>query len=204
MGKHEANQLLLVAPAEFFHGAFSGALKQLKIKASAHATSYIVGLLTKFLTTEKLFLEMDGQKVDTLVTHLAAALDEGNAETKRERLQHMGDYALYIAGFFSDSLSRKLVDVDYYIGMGGNAYSAVAQLQSNRGESSLFQELSGKFPQFVDALSQVSEESSFPRDPHDLLRAYDLWSKTGSQRLAKQLAKAGIMMGRDRKKDEDS
>jgi hypothetical protein len=201
LGKHEANQLLLVAPAEFFHDALSGAIKQLKINASEHATSYLVGLLTKFLTTEKLFLQLDGQKVDTLVTHLSVALEEDNVEIKRERLKHMGDYALYIAGFFSDSLTRKLVDVDYYIGMGGSAYGAVAQLQNGRSDGHLFQELSGKFPQFVDALSQVSEVSSFPRDSNNLLRTYDLWTKTGSERLAKQLAKAGIVMSRGKKEE---
>jgi hypothetical protein len=51
----------------------------------------------------------------------------------------------------------------------------------------------------VDALSQVSEESSFTRDPDNLLRLYDLWAKTGSTRLAQKLTKAGIVLDKVKK-----
>lgn len=207
LSKKQSSSLLLVRPAEYFHGALSGALSQLKIKVSEHAQSYVVGLLTKFLTVENLYPNSEeGSKSSdtTLVAQLASALEEESQEAKRARFRHMGDYSLYIAGFFSDSLNRKLVDVDYYIGMGGTAYEAAAQLHEKDQEVVLFSELAKKFPQFVDALAQVSEESSFPKDPSDLLRKYEIWSKTGSERLAKQLARAGIVLDKMKKTGTDS
>ena len=40
--------------------------------------------------------------------------------------QRLGDVSLFIAGFFARSFARKLIDVDYHIAMGGNAYSSLA------------------------------------------------------------------------------
>ena len=51
---------------------------------------------------------------------LARALDGGGAE-QRASLKQIGDVSLFISGFFSDSLRRKLVDVDYYVSIGGGA-----------------------------------------------------------------------------------
>jgi len=45
-------------------------------------------------------------------------------------MQRLGDTALFIAGVFADSLNRKLVDVDYYVAMGGTAYAQVFRFHS--------------------------------------------------------------------------
>lgn len=200
MSKKNTNSLIVVNPTEYFHGLLLGALEQLKIRASEHAQSYLVALLTRFLSAENLYQNgEDGKRLDTLVAQLATALEEESAEAKRERLKHMGDFSLYMAGFFTESLTKKLVDVDYYIGMGGTAYESVSQLNLKKADSLLFGELAEKFPLFVDAFSQVSDESSFPRKSDDLLRAYDLWAKTGSERLARKLTKAGIVLDKGKK-----
>ena len=36
----------------------------------------------------------------------------------------IGDVSLFTSGFFADSLRGKLVDVDYYVNIGGAAYNA--------------------------------------------------------------------------------
>mgnify|MGYP002137355912 CR=1 FL=1 len=61
------------------------------------------------------------------------------------RMRAMGDFSLYIAGFFSDSLKRKLVDVDYYIGMGGAAYENAARLEDKKHRAQVLLELSKKY-----------------------------------------------------------
>lgn len=183
--------LLLLQPTEYFHAAVSGAMSELRITASDHACSYLVHLLSRFIAKENLF---PADSPDTLAQQLAQALEAGNHAERLQRLRQLGDFSLYIAGFFSDSFTRKLVDVDYYIDMGGAAYESVAILEEQRGQTALFEELARKFPRFVDVLAQISEQSAFQRDDSQaLLRMYDLWTKTGSERLAKQLAKAGIM-----------
>jgi hypothetical protein len=131
LGKKQASNLVFVRPDEFFHGALTGAIAQLKIKASDHAQSYVVGLLTKFLTTEKLFPEDEAAAGNgTLVSQLALAMEEESAEVKRERFRHMGDYSLYIAGFFSGS--RRLL---YWHGGQRLRGHGTAVRQKSRSES---------------------------------------------------------------------
>jgi len=42
-------------------------------------------------------------------------------------LKEVGDTSLYVAGFFAKSLTRSLVDVDYYVGLGQSAYAQLAR-----------------------------------------------------------------------------
>lgn len=204
MSKRSVAGLVFLAPAEYFHGAVSGAMASLKITASEYAQTYLANLLSKFIHMENLYpKDASGCVEDTLALQLAGALEEEEATKRLERLQQMGDFSLYIAGFFADSLNRKLVDVDYYIGMGGAAYETVARLEK-RERAQLFAELAKKFPQFVEVLAQVSEESGLQLDnDKDLLRAYERWMKTGSERLARQLARAGIVPDPKKIKNDD-
>jgi hypothetical protein len=187
--------ILLLNPSEYFQGAVAGAVTSLKHEVSEHAQVYLVQLLGHYINTDNFYpTDLEGKPSNTLTQQLAVALEEEREEDRAKRLRQMGDFSLYVAGFFTDSLSRKLVDVDYYIGMGGAAYETVARLEEKKSKAQLFLELSRKFPIFVDILSQISEETGFnPASNKDLLRVYDLWVKTGSDRLAKQLAKAGIV-----------
>ena len=129
-----------------------------------------------------------------LALQLAAALEENNHEQRVSRLRNLGDTSLYVAGLFSDSLQNKLVDVDYYIEMGCTAYDQVAELEYKKTIAEVFAELSEKFPRFVEVFSEISVEVFHkPIDNKSLLRLYDLWTKTGSETLAKKLASAGIV-----------
>lgn len=190
-----ASSIIVLNPGEYFQGAVAGAVASLKLEVSEHAQVYLVQLLGHYIKTENFYpVDAEGKPADTLTLQLAAALEEESAEARAKRLRQLGDFSLYVAGFFSDSFKRKLIDVDYYIGMGGAAYENVARLEDKKSKAQLFLELAKKFPVFVDILSQISEETGFNSDNHqDLLRKYDLWAKTGSDRLAKQLAKAGIV-----------
>jgi hypothetical protein len=197
----KTNQLVLVQPDAFFHEAVSGAMSELKVRASEPACSYLVQLLSNFIQKENLFPQ---NGPDTLAMQLANALEEDSPEIRRQKYKQMGDFSLYMAGFFSDSFTRKLVDVDYYIEMGGAAYDSVARMQGDRELNRLFAELAGKFPKFVDVLAQVSEGAAFYRnDSKALLRLYDLWLKTGSERVAKQLVKAGLVPTPTKGDDDD-
>ena len=58
--------------------------------------------------------------------------------------RQIGDVSLFISGFFSDSLRRKLVDVDYYVSIGGYAYNALSRVETDTF-SPVFAELATKF-----------------------------------------------------------
>ncbi|MBI5810676.1 MAG: hypothetical protein HZB21_05770, partial [Deltaproteobacteria bacterium] len=107
----------------------------------------------------------------------------------------LGDISLFTSGFFSDSLKRKIVDMDYYISMGASAYASLAAMHKDeRGAAlmaGLFAELSDKFKVFVDVLAEVSEITSLTSSK-DVLRVYERWLRTKSKRAERTLRALGI------------
>lgn len=102
----------------------------------------------------------------------------------------LGDFSLFISGFYSDSLRRRAVDLDYYVSMGEYAYSSLAA----RGEDAfgeVYAELGRKFVPFMDVLTDISERTG-NTSAQDVLRLYERWLRTGSSRTGKQLAERGI------------
>ena len=194
MKRNNNGNIVFLDPKEYFHAAVSGAVGSLNLRVTQHAQHYLVNLLFKNIAVENVFpTDAEGKPAETLAQQLAIALEEEKIQSRAKRLQELGDFSLYVAGFFSDSLNRKSVDIDYYIGMGGAAYENAARLEKKK-KAELLLELANRFSDCVDVLSQISEECGFsPADPKDLLRVYELWNKTGSDRLAKQLTKAGII-----------
>ena len=111
-------------------------------------------------------------------------------------LQRIGDVALFISGFFADSLAHKAVDVDYYVHMGGSAYGSLSEEVRGtfRGNAfaDIYRELAVKFQVLVDVLNEVRDEARGESD-RDLLRTYEIWLKTGSRRAKKLLADNGVV-----------
>ena len=103
--------------------------------------------------------------------------------------------SLFVAGFFARSFARKLIDIDYHIAMGGNAYSSLADtLQrtlSGRCVAGVYAQLAQKFHGLVDALNEVSDMSYRYTDA-DILRLYEIWMKTGSPRAHGLLRGLGV------------
>jgi hypothetical protein len=146
-----------------------------------------VQLLTSFLQRP-----LAGDRTDQtpLAVRLAHALEAGGVR-QRTTLKEIGDVALFVSGFFSDSLNRKLVDVDYYVSIGGRAYNVLSRVETDTF-SPVFAELGEKFVAFVDVLSEVSERTSC-RSNSDLLRLYEKWLKTGSRRSGQLLVERGVV-----------
>ncbi len=113
-----------------------------------------------------------------------AELRKEEAEIKLEKLKRLGDVSLYTAGFFSESLSRKIVDVDYYIEMGKTAYGNLL--------GKPFNELTRHFNRFVDVLAEISEETG-TANKANILRLYEIWLKTRSEKAEKGLKEAGVI-----------
>ena len=79
-----------------------------------HAAHYVVNLLTIFSRSDELY-EDDGEVygLRPLALMLADAADAESVEHRNHLLQRIGDVALFVAGFFSDGLATKAVDIDY-------------------------------------------------------------------------------------------
>jgi len=148
---------------------------------------YLVNLLAGFVHFDRCAA---GAPDEPLGVRLARALQAGGSR-QRDGLREVGDLSLFISGFFADSLTRSLVDVDYYIQLGECAYGSLAR----RGDPALgdvFDELAGKFSKCVDVLSEVSERSALTSNS-DVLRLYEKWMRTRSRRSGDLLVERGIV-----------
>ena len=180
---------------EFFRDALQSALDHQHLHVQAHTEHYIVNLLAMFSHTDALF-EPDGERsqLKPLALLLAEAADAPDERQRFRTLQRMGDVALFVAGFLAGSFSRRPVDVDYHIAMGGRAYGTLAQAPyrgAQRVLAYVFAELQDKFQPLVDALGEIGEGAA-QNSPRDVLRLYELWHKTGSPRAHRLLLKLGI------------
>jgi hypothetical protein len=175
------------SPAEFFKEHVEAACVRQRLHVSPPAAFYVVNLLTVFAHAAP----TGGEPLDAeaLGIRLARAL-QASGRARRDDLRHVGDTSLFVAGFFSDSLRRRLVDVDYYTFVGGRAYSSLGELDDVRAD--IFAELADHFVWFVDILADVSERTSMSSD-QDLLRLYEKWLLTGSRHSGELLAERGIV-----------
>src|SRR5262245_19355469 len=160
---------------EYFKELVEGALANQHLETGELTAFYVVHLLSEFVRRPDADHEPLGPQ-------LLAALESSGIE-RRAHLRRIGDGSLFISGFFVASLRRKPVDIDYYMAIGGRAYSALSHDDDSSRFSPVFAELAEKFAAFVDILSEVSERSSVCSN-RDLLRLYERWVRTGGRRTA--------------------
>jgi hypothetical protein len=180
---------------EFFREALQSALGHQHLHAQDHTEHYIVNLLAMFNRPDALFEPGEERsQLKPLALLLAEAADQPDDRRRFRLLQRLGDVALFVAGFLSGGSMRRGIDVDYHIAMGGRAYGALAQAPFHGAQrilAAVFAELEQKFQPLVDALNEIGE-SAAPNSPSDVLRLYELWQKTGSDRAHRLLMKLGI------------
>lgn len=182
---------------DYFRESIDTAIENQGVKVDPHAAHYVVNLLTLFSRSEDLYEDHgDAYGLKPLALMMADAADAPTAAERNFSLQRIGDVALFISGFFADSLAHKLVDLDYYICMGGNAYCSLSEeiRGTLRGQalSSVYKELSRKFQVVVDLLNEVRDNAGQSSDLN-LLRTYEIWLRTGSKRAASLLRQNGVV-----------
>jgi hypothetical protein len=193
---------LVAQPQDYFRELVTETLDRQHVSIQPETEFYLVNLLNQFITTDRLY-PRDGQgavKEEPLALMVKEALEQPAVQAQSALFRQVGDVSLYVAGFFQDSLARKLVDVDYYIDMGGTAYQQVATRTAEDTLRALYGELSEKFGCFVEVLAEISDKTS-TRTEKDILRLYELWIRTRSERAAKALQEAGIIPNEGVKKD---
>lgn len=175
------------SPVEFFKEQVEAACDRQHLHPQPLTSYYIVSLLAQSVHRGANRTSVGAP--EPLAIKLLRAINSGGS-SQRLGLREVGDASLFISGFFSDSLRRGLVDVDYYVSLGGYAYRSL--VSSDDTLSPIFEELSHKFVAFVDVLADVSARTSLTNDA-DLLRLYEKWVRTGSRRNSDLLVEKGIV-----------
>jgi hypothetical protein len=175
------------APAEYFKELVDSALARQHLQAGDLTAYYLVNLLCQFVRPDAHSASLD---TEPLAIRLTRALQTGGSE-QRARLRSLGDFSLFMSGFFPDSLRRRPVDVDYYVSMGEYAYGSLSRRDED-AFAEVFGELARKFVGFTDVLADISERTAVTSSA-DLLRLYEKWLRTGSSRDGKKLIDQGIV-----------
>ena len=103
------------SPAEYFRELVESALHRQHLQAGDLTEYYLVNLLCQYVRLDAQSPTAD--HAQPLAIRLARALESGGSEA-RARLRSLGDFSLFMSGFFADSFARRSVDVDYYKSMG--------------------------------------------------------------------------------------
>jgi hypothetical protein len=178
---------------EFFTRELKRVMEKQQVSAEGESFAYLVDLMVRYMESDQFFVKnADGKLENNVLFDLYAEYMQGDTQTKKSTLRRLGDVCLLVTGFFSDSLKRKVVDLDYYFGMGGSAYWQLSNFYWTGGPKQTFQELSKKFKPFSDVLGELSESGSLQTNS-DLLRLYERWLMTGSERLRQVLSQQGIV-----------
>jgi hypothetical protein len=175
------------SPAEYFKELVETAIEHQHVAVRDVTSFYLVNLLTGFVQFDR---SSTTAADEPLGIRLARALQTGGSR-QRNGLREVGDLSLFISGFFADSLTRSLVDVDYYIQLGEVAYGSLAR-HGDPTLADVFDELAEKFTACVDVLGEVSERSALASNS-DVLRLYEKWIRTRSRRSGDLLVERGIV-----------
>jgi hypothetical protein len=166
----------------FFYEVLTEALQEARVAATPPAGWYLVSLMGDF-TRARLPDEPLGVKL----AHARVA-EPGD---RVKGLKEVGDTSLYVAGFFTESLARKMVDADYYIGLGRGAYRELAgQLGGSLTE--VYRELAANFPAFVEVLAAVRRKVDFAGC--DVVKLYQQWLTSRDAWIEKKLRALGVMV----------
>jgi len=178
---------------EFFYKHVKKIIKSQNIEITQLSEHYLVNLLADFTLTQKAF-NLKGKDDRPLALIYYQAQFE-KADNKIKIFKDLGDFSLFITGFFPDSLNRKVNDVDYYISLGRSAYenlSTIFEKNHIYDFTLLYYELAEKFVSIASILSEISSDS-FTKWNDGILRLYERWLKTRSKRDERLLCKRGII-----------
>ena len=165
----------------FFKEALDEAIKNQRVQISEDVASYLLWILLMGIRKDPHF------NPQTTIQRYVNAFTGQGPETFRD----IGDSSLMMAGIWPDSLTRKLVNIDYYLKMGSLAYQREAETSQNLGD--LFEELSENFTKSANILMEVTQfiSANDPK-PNDILKIYERWLKTHNKFLERILIKLGI------------
>jgi hypothetical protein len=181
----------------FFGEVVEDSIRQRRMDATDGATRYLIALLADFARPDR----RAGETLERSLTLLFdEAINTPNPADRFERLRCLGDGVLYGCGFFGDHFEARGVDPKYLHGLGTRAYGAASHMLQARAPiekraPDLFAELAQKFDAFVAIVADVADSTIAmgTETSRGLLRVYERWLKTGSDRLATALTSRGVV-----------
>ncbi len=186
-------------PRALFAQLVGQALGETRVRPTPMATAYLIELLDERVRSPAAQEDEPATLAEAWFSACGA-----HGPTRLRRLRRLGDRALFISGYFTESLVRSVVSGRYYREMGRSAYATLAtsleREARGHGWPRLFEELADRFPELVMVLGEVSDRARGSRSgrPEWLLGLYERYLATGSERDRRRLLRAGCVLPPER------
>jgi hypothetical protein len=176
---------------DFFRDHVTEALKSLALRTEQATEHYLVNLLAGFAVSDRI------QDMCTPFVELLARAAAVSGAERLYRMRNLGDAALFVSGFLSDSCDRRGVTQPYVYAIGARAYGEVGRAGRSApptdgpDQSQVFVDLANRFGAFARVLDEVREQTALCTDG-EILRIYERWSSTRSPELFRRLNRRGV------------
>jgi hypothetical protein len=172
----------------YFEEIVHDAVQARRLEATEAAERYLIAMLAEYARGEH-----PDPFTEPFTFQLRDALSAHGA-SRFQRLRVVGDGVLYALGFFGTKVTRHGADPEYVMSVGSTAYGeASAMLRGPSAAPNVLEELSVKFDRFVSVMTEIADGLlGGPFDDASVLRLYERWLDTGSERLARALGSMGL------------
>jgi hypothetical protein len=153
---------------------------------------YLGSLLERFGRSEQLFAYQDERlMLRPLALLYADAIEASNDRERCLLLQQLGDMALFLGALFPERFSRRGLQQDYFVGMGGSAYDYLAD--NARCNRHIFAELAQTFTRMLEMVANACSRTQ-SLTTEGVLALYQHWLTSRDPVIASQLQALGIRL----------
>lgn len=154
-----ANLILESSLQSFFFDKLQEVNKKSTRPASNQEIFYLSVVLDQFGESKKYFDEEEGKPREKMLgMKLLETSQQSEAQRKRS-LREIGDTALFVCGYFHESLNSKVIDVGYYENLGQIAYRRLSNIIPQAYEVPKFFEcISERFNTLSNLISIISKD----------------------------------------------
>lgn len=187
---------------DFFHEEVDAAAELTGSDVSEEGVFYLSNLLVEKTRTP------GHDTPGTLAEFSIRAAQADRVDQRIRSYRQLGDRALYVSGFFPESLSRRTVKADYYADMGRTAYDRLSRMLrspvghlggGHKGLGEIFGELAASFEVCLEILGEVHDalraRSEAEPTEAELLKLYEQWQTTGNRQALRRLQRFGLVPG---------
>jgi len=163
----------------FFVDEIESAEEKLQIQISPHSKLYLLHLL-KHLSESSDFFFSDVVQDKPLSIVIMEALHKNLFEKTRD-LKAVGDLSLIFSGLYPEHLTRRTVDIDYFIQIGRRSYSLLSETygpyRTRQELYNLYSMLVAEFLSLIEILTEISGDLNFI-DHANIPKALSRWHST--------------------------
>ncbi len=178
----------------FFVDEIEAAERRLNIELRPHVKLYLIHLLKRLSEQRDFFYSAVVQDKPLGIVMLEAL--HKNIFEKLRDLKAVGDLSLIFSGLYPEHLTRRMVDIDYFIEIGRRSYHLLSDFYSGfKSKQDLFilySQLVTDFIRLIDVLTEISGELHF-LDEMDVAKALRRWQATRISKYREILERENVI-----------